>query len=86
MPERGVSFASDIRPLFRSKDVDSMKRARNLDLSSYDDVKAHSDDILDRLRAGNMPLRRCLPNGTRFALREMDFWRQAGLTVANAPR
>lgn len=55
MRETGVSFASDIRPLFRSKDVDSMKRARNLDLSSYDDVKAHSDDILDRLRAGNMP-------------------------------
>lgn len=35
-----ISFADDIRPLFRdSPDVDSMKDY-GLDLSSYEDVKA----------------------------------------------
>lgn len=50
-----TSFAAEIRPLFRAKDVDSMKSARGLDLSSYDAVSAHADAILARLQAGNMP-------------------------------
>ena len=32
------SFAADIRPLFRSYDIESMKPA-GIDLSSYEDVK-----------------------------------------------
>jgi hypothetical protein len=50
-----VSFAADIRPLFRdSPDVDSMKDFE-LDLSSYDDVRAKAGAILARLEDGSMP-------------------------------
>jgi hypothetical protein len=50
-----VSFASDVRPLFRdSPDVDSMKDF-GLDLSSYKDVKAQAGAIYARLEDGSMP-------------------------------
>jgi hypothetical protein len=50
-----VSFAADIRPLFRdSPDVDSMKDF-GLDLSSCDDVRAKAGAILARLEDGSMP-------------------------------
>lgn len=50
-----LSFASDIRPLFRdSPDVDSMKRI-GLDLSSYEVVKAQAEGIHARLEDGSMP-------------------------------
>jgi hypothetical protein len=40
-----LSFATDIRPLFRDgPDVDAMKDY-GLDLSSYADVKAHAEAI-----------------------------------------
>ena len=47
------SFERDIRPLFRSKDIESMSTA--FDLSSYDDVRANSDKIRRRLSNGTMP-------------------------------
>jgi len=47
------SFANDIRPLFRDKDVESMKSM--FDLSSYDDVKEHADGILETVENGSMP-------------------------------
>ena len=50
-----ISFANDILPLFRdSPDIDSMKDY-GLDLSSYEDVKAHAGAISDRLADGSMP-------------------------------
>ena len=49
-----LSFAKDIKPLFRSKDVDSMK-SRGMDLSSYKDVSASADNILSHLEDGSMP-------------------------------
>ena len=50
-----LSFAKDIRPLFRDDpDVDAMK-SFGLDLSAYDDVKAHADNILAHLEDGSMP-------------------------------
>ena len=48
-----VSFEAQVKPLFRSKDQQSM--LRHFDLWSYDDVSAHADAILGRLRAGTMP-------------------------------
>jgi hypothetical protein len=48
-----LSFAADIRGLFRDFDVTSM--ARRIDLSSYDVVHARADDILHRLERGDMP-------------------------------
>jgi hypothetical protein len=48
-----TSFATDIRPLFRAKDIDSMKMA--FDLSKYEDVRSQADAILGRVAAGSMP-------------------------------
>ncbi len=50
-----LSFAKDIRPLFRdTPDVDSMKEY-GLDLSSYSEVKAQAENIYARLGDGSMP-------------------------------
>jgi hypothetical protein len=50
-----VSFAHDIRPLFRdSPDVESMKEY-GIDLSSYEDVKARARAIFASLEDGTMP-------------------------------
>ena len=51
---RALSFAADIRPLFRSYDIESMK-PNGIDLSSYEDVKKHAQDIYSRLSAKEMP-------------------------------
>jgi hypothetical protein len=49
-----ISFAVDIRPLFRdSPDVDSIQGCE-LDLSSYEEVKARSPEINARLVDGSM--------------------------------
>jgi hypothetical protein len=48
-----VSFAADIRPLFRESDRAAMRRA--FDLWSHDDVLAHGQAIAGRLREGTMP-------------------------------
>jgi hypothetical protein len=50
-----LSFAKDIRPLFRdTPDVDTMK-GFGLDLSSYNDVKARAAEIYATLGEGSMP-------------------------------
>ncbi len=50
-----LSFAKDIRPLFRdTPDVDSMKDF-GMDLSSFADVKAQAQAIHSRLADGSMP-------------------------------
>jgi len=50
-----VSFATDIRPLFRdSPDIDSMQ-GYGLDLSSYEEVKARASEIYACLEDGSMP-------------------------------
>jgi hypothetical protein len=51
--EQPISFAQDIKPLFREGDRESMKWA--FDLWSKDDVAADSGAILGRLRDGSMP-------------------------------
>ena len=48
-----ISFAQDIKPLFREGDRESMMSA--FDLWSYDDVAGRSDAILARLQDGSMP-------------------------------
>lgn len=47
------SFESDIRPLFRTDDAEAMSWA--FDLTSFEDVKTHADDIYERLSEGSMP-------------------------------
>jgi len=48
-----LSFATDIKPLFRQHDRQSMERA--FDLWSFDDVRGHASDILERVKNGSMP-------------------------------
>jgi hypothetical protein len=49
----GVSFATDVKPLFREKDRNSMES--HFDLWSYDDVRNAAPRILAKLEAGTMP-------------------------------
>ena len=51
--EADLSYARDIRPLFRDRDVRSMSFA--FDLSSYDDVRENAEVIYGRLADGSMP-------------------------------
>jgi len=48
-----LSFAGDIRPLFREGDIRSMEFA--FDLASYEDVRKHGEAIYSALAAGQMP-------------------------------
>jgi hypothetical protein len=48
-----LSYARDIKPLFREKDQQSMSSA--FDLWSYDDVSTHADAIVGKIRSGVMP-------------------------------
>jgi hypothetical protein len=48
-----VSFATEVKPMFRERDREAMRVA--FDLWSYDDVSRHADAILARLQAGTMP-------------------------------
>lgn len=48
-----VGYETDIKPLFRDRDIRSMRFAFNLD--EHGDVSEHADRILARLRAGEMP-------------------------------
>ncbi len=50
-----LSFAHDIRPLFRDYDIQEMQVYGKFDLSSYADVKNHYIDIAMRLEAEDMP-------------------------------
>ena len=52
-PDEAVSFETHIKPLFREHDRKSMTFA--FDLWSYDDVRAHAAEILQRLSNGSMP-------------------------------
>lgn len=51
--DRPVSFAEDIRPLFRADDREAMDFA--FDLWNVDDVRSNADAILERLQDGSMP-------------------------------
>jgi hypothetical protein len=46
-------FESDVKGLFRERDVGAMRFA--FDLSKYEDVKANAPGILERLESGSMP-------------------------------
>jgi len=52
-PRAPIGFATDIKPLFRAKDRDSMTFA--FDLWNVNDVRSHADAIYDRLQEGTMP-------------------------------
>jgi hypothetical protein len=71
-----LSFAIDIRPLFRdSQDIDFMQ-GHGLDLSSYEDVQARAPEIYARLADGSMP---CDEPWPPERLRLFKLWMDEGL-------
>lgn len=52
-PDRPVTFATDIRLMFRESDREAMRRA--FDLWLYDDVVSHAEAIASKLHDGTMP-------------------------------
>jgi hypothetical protein len=68
-----VSFDGHVKPLFRSRDRQSMLFA--FDLWSSPDVQAHAADILGRLRNGTMP---CDGTGPREKTDLFQRWTESG--------
>jgi hypothetical protein len=48
-----LSFAGEIRPLFRDRDIQAMQFA--FDLASYEDVRTNAEAIYAMLASGQMP-------------------------------
>jgi hypothetical protein len=69
-----LSFQRDIRPLFRTKDRDSMLQA--FDLFDYDDVVEHADAIVGSLRSGQMPCDGAWPE---FQVAKLQQWIDVGM-------
>jgi len=70
------SFAEDIRPLFRNKDIEDMRFV--FDLSLYDDVRSNAAGIYDRLVDGSMPCDQPWPAESIALFRE---WMEAGYSA-----
>lgn len=51
----GLSFESDVKPLFRERDRGTMLGVANFDLWKREDVAENSQAILKRLEDGSMP-------------------------------
>ena len=70
---RGPGFASDIKPLFREHDRESM--LWKFDLWSYDDVRANAEAIYQQLDDGTMP---CDGGWPRENVERLRAWIDAG--------
>ncbi len=75
-PVRALSFAGDIRPLFRSYDIDSMKEYKGIDLSSYEEVKKRAQVIYGRLSAKSMP---CDGPWSDESVQKFKDWMEGGM-------
>jgi hypothetical protein len=75
-PMRALSFAGDIRPLFRSYDIDSMKEYKGIDLSSYEEVKKRAQIIYGRLSAKSMP---CDGPWSDESVQKFKDWMEGGM-------
>jgi hypothetical protein len=69
-----ASFANEIKPLFRPKDIASMKFL--FDLSDYESVKANAEAIYSKLSEGEMPCDGAWP-GDKVALFQQ--WMSEGM-------
>jgi hypothetical protein len=72
-----LSFAADIRPLFRDFDIESMK-GMGLDLSSVDEVKAQAEAIYSRLEDGSMP---CDDPWSKEQVAKFKQWMEDGMAA-----
>jgi hypothetical protein len=71
-----ISFASNIRPLFRNKDRKAMLAFGPFDLWKYEDVVQHSENILREISSGNMP---CDKPWSDEMLDTFEAWMQQGM-------
>jgi hypothetical protein len=72
-----LSFATDIRPLFRDFDIESMK-GFGMDLSTYNDVKTHSEAIYSRLEDETMP---CDEPWSKAQIAKFKQWMDEGMAA-----
>lgn len=70
-----LKFSNDIRPLFRTFDVESMK-PNGIDLSSYGEVKEHAQDIYGRLSTKEMP---CDGGWSDANIQKFKEWMEGGM-------
>ena len=70
-----LKFFADIRPLFRTFDVESMK-PNGIDLSSYDEVKKHAREIYGRLSSKEMP---CDGGWSDANVQKFKEWMEGGM-------
>ncbi len=70
-----LSFAADIRPLFRETDIEAMK-PNGVDLSSYEGVKKRAQDIYARLFAKEMP---CDGSWSAENIKRFKEWMESGM-------
>ena len=73
-----MSFAQDIRPMFRDEDVQEMTGIANFDLSKYEDVRAHAADIYDRVADGSMP---CDGGWSKEQVAKFKQWMDEGMQI-----
>ena len=72
--DQPLSFAEDIRPLFRADDRDAMDFA--FDLWDVNDVRSNAHAILERLRDGSMP---CDGEWSSDEIELFDRWASTGM-------
>ena len=73
-----MSFAQDIRPLFRDEDIQEMKGIANFDLSKYEDVRSHAADIYERVADGSMP---CDGGWSKEQVAKFKQWMDEGMQI-----
>lgn len=73
-----LSFANDIQPLFRQRDISAMRMVAGLDLHDYADVQAHAEAIYSRLSDGSMPCDGAWPQADIARFRA---WIDSGMTA-----
>ena len=54
-----LSYKTDIRPLFRDFDLETLNRFDHIDLNSLDSVRANIEILQERLQAGKLPYDAC---------------------------
>ena len=80
-----LSFATDIRPLFRAEDIDCMK-SMGIDLQdpAWMCVPANAQSVYGTLSDGTMPPDEPWPAGSCFALQKVDGGGVSFVNAANA--
>ncbi len=74
-PEQ-VGYKSDIRPLFRDFDVETLQKLDGIDLNDVESVRSHREELQERLNQGSLPYDACL-SGDQLEL--FNRWLDSGM-------